>query len=140
MTTVIPPAHNFHFLRPMPQKSHITSYQDIQSIVDEHYRLLLQDPYTSPKFLHVNLPEHMPRIYHFWSFILNIEADEHPYKGSAFEPHTHLDLEHGHFQTWLKYLFTALDQNYEGEVVDIWKEKARQMGLFFEYKLGILKD
>jgi hemoglobin len=123
----------------MPAKQPITSYQDIQSIVDEHYRQLLQDPYTSPKFQHVNMPDHMPRIYHFWSFILNIKAEEHPYKGSAFEPHARLNLEHGHFETWLKYLFNALDQNYEGEVVETWKEKARQMGMLFEYKLGLLK-
>jgi hemoglobin len=123
----------------MPAKQPITSYQDIQSIVDEHYRQLLQDAFTNSKFQHVSLPDHMPRIYHFWSFILNIEAEEHPYKGSAFEPHAHLNLEHTHFETWLKYLFNALDQNYEGEVVETWKEKARQMGMLFEYKLGLLK-
>jgi hemoglobin len=124
----------------MPSKQSIASYADIKSIVDEHYRQLLQDPYTSPKFEHVKLPAHMPRIYNFWSFILNIEAVEHPYKGSAFEPHTHLDLDHGHFETWLKYLFNALDQHYEGEVVETWKEKARQMGMLFEYKLGLMKE
>ncbi len=123
----------------MTSKQFITSYHDIKSIVDEHYRQLLQDPYTSSRFQHVNMPDHMPRIYHFWSFILNIEAEDHPYKGSAFEPHSRLNLEHGHFETWLKYLFNALDQNYEGEVVETWKEKARQMAMLFEYKLGILK-
>jgi len=139
-TDYLSPASHFTVLRIMMDKKNITSYQDIQSIVDEHYRQLLQDPYTSAKFHHVNLPDHMPRIYNFWSFILNIEAEEHPYKGSAFEPHTRLNLEHGHFETWLKYLFNALDTYYDGEVVELWKDKARQMGMLFEYKLGIMKD
>ncbi len=124
----------------MPDKRPITSYLDIQSIVDEHYRQLLDDPFTSPKFQHINLPEHMPRIYNFWSFVLNVDAAEHPYRGSAFEPHARLHLEHRHFETWMKYLFNAIDRHYEGEVAEIWKGKAGQMGILFEYKLGLLKE
>jgi hemoglobin len=124
----------------MPDKRPIASFLDIQFVVDEHYRQLLDDPYTSPKFQHVNLPEHMPRIYNFWSFILNVDAADHPYRGSAFEPHAPLNLERGHFEAWMKYLFNAIDSHYEGEVAEIWKEKASQMGMLFEYKLGLLKE
>lgn len=124
----------------MSAKRTIQSFVDIQNIVDEHYRQLLADTYTAPVFRHLDLETHLPRIYSFWSFILNIEAVEHPYKGSAFEPHARLGLDHGHFERWMQFLFNAIDQHYEGDTANVWKEKARQMGLLFEYKLGLIKD
>lgn len=122
----------------MTTKRLIQSFQDVRQIVDEHYRQLLEDDYTAPLFQHLNLETHLPRIYNFWSFILNIEAAEHPYTGSAFEPHARLPLEHQHFQKWMEFLYHAIDQHHDGEMADLWKEKARQMGMLFEYKLGLM--
>lgn len=124
----------------MSKKRPVSTYIDICAVVDEHYRQLLENPITAPKFEHIDLPKHLPRIYHFWSFLLNIEPEEHPYKGSAFEPHARLELEHVHFEIWMSCLFNAIDMKHDGEVAALWKEKAKQMGLLFEYKLGLLKE
>jgi hemoglobin len=117
----------------------ILSYSDISKVVHRQYAQLLADDFTAPKFTHLDLDVHLPLISNFWSFVLNVDAAEHPYRGSAFEPHVKLDLTHRHFEVWMEYLYQAIDENFSGPLANTWKEKARQMGMLFEYKLGLIQ-
>ena len=109
----------------------------VESVVRRQYQALLAHPETKPIFMHLQLENHLPRIFQFWCFILDIDAENNPYKGSAFEPHTRLGLTEKHFEIWLQCLSEAVSI-YEGEKATLMREKAAQLALFFQYKLGII--
>jgi len=113
---------------------------DIEFIVREQYRKLLEDGFTAPVFSHLNLEEHFPKIFTFWSFVLDIDAGNNPYRGSAFEPHTKLGLNAEHFTRWLKYLHASILDNYSGENANKWIAKSNELGMMFQYKMGLIND
>lgn len=114
--------------------------EHIERVVQEQYRQLLEDPFTAPVFAHLNLDEHLPRIYVFWCFLLDIEAADNLYKGSAFEPHTKLGLTAEHFTRWLEYLHKAITQEFTGATADKWIAKSNELGIMFQYKMGLMDD
>lgn len=120
-------------------KRDIATFEDIQLIVNKQYELLIADPQTGRHFKELNFEEHFPRIYNFWSFILGVDAENHAYRGSAFEPHTHLSLTHQDFIDWQRYLKITVDENFKGPKAEMMLQKAEQLGMMFEYKLGLLK-
>ncbi len=118
----------------------ITNKSDVEWVVQEQYGKLLEDAFTAPVFSHLNLEEHLPRIFMFWCFVLDIDAVNNPYKGSAFEPHTKLGLTAKHFEIWLHYLHAAIKGKYEGPVAEKWINKSNELGVMFQYKMGLLDD
>ena len=118
----------------------INSKTDVERIVREQYRLLLENPFTAPVFAHLNLEEHLPRIFTFWCFVLDIDAADNPYRGSAFEPHTKLGLTAEHFNLWLQFLHQTIRENYNGVNADKWIQKSTELGLMFQYKMGLVDD
>lgn len=118
----------------------ITNKSDVEWVVREQYGKLLEDAFTAPVFSHLNLEEHLPRIFMFWCFVLDIDAVNNPYKGSAFEPHTKLGLTAKHFEIWLHYLHAAIKGKYEGPVAEKWINKSNELGVMFQYKMGLLDD
>jgi truncated hemoglobin YjbI len=121
-------------------KSDIVLFEDVQKVVNRQYEQLIADPQTGRHFKELNFEEHFPRIYNFWSFILGIDPENHAYKGSAFEPHTHMNLTHQDFNDWQKYLKIAVEERFEGPTANLMLQKAEQLGMMFEYKLGLLDD
>lgn len=113
---------------------------DIEIVVREQYRKLLEDPFTAPVFSHLHLEEHLPKIFTFWSFVLDIDAANNPYRGSAFEPHTKLGLTAEHFTRWLHYLHESIGEKYEGENARKWIAKSNELGMMFQYKMGLIND
>jgi hemoglobin len=118
----------------------ITNKSDVEWVVREQYAKLLEDAFTAPVFSHLNLEEHLPRIFMFWCFVLDIDAANNPYKGSAFEPHTKLGLTAKHFEIWLHYLHTAIMNNYNGPNAEKWINKSNELGIMFQYKMGLIDD
>lgn len=118
----------------------LATKSDIENIVREQYAKLLEDEFTAPVFSHLNLEEHLPRIFMFWCFVLDIDAANNPYRGSAFEPHTKLGLAAKHFELWLHYLHTAIKNKYEGPNAEKWINKSNELGIMFQYKMGLLAD
>lgn len=113
---------------------------DIEFVVREQYRKLLNDEFTSPVFSNLDLEEHLPKIFTFWSFVLDIDAGNNPYRGNAFEPHTKLGLTASHFTLWLKYLHETIRSKYEGANAEKWIAKSNELGLMFQYKMGLIND
>jgi hemoglobin len=118
----------------------ITNKSDVEWVVREQYGKLLEDAFTAPVFLHLNLEEHLPRIFMFWCFVLDIDAANNPYKGSAFEPHAKLGLTAKHFELWLQFLHSAINEKYEGPNAEKWINKSNELGTMFQYKMGLLND
>jgi hemoglobin len=118
----------------------IQTKDHIVIVVKEQYRNLVVDPRTKAVFSHLNIEEHLPRIYSFWCFVIDVEAETNIYRGSAFEPHKKLGLTADHFQTWLKYLHDAITSRFQGPVADKWIAKSNEFGVLFQYKLGLLDD
>ncbi len=117
----------------------LNTKHDIEKVVRRQYQYLVENKETQHIFAHLDLEQHLPRIFHFWCFILDVEAEKYAYKGSAFEPHTRLGLTAKHFEIWQQSLHQAIDIEYKGEKSELMKAKAKQLGLFFQYKLGILE-
>jgi hemoglobin len=113
---------------------------DIERVVREQYRKLLADEFTAPVFAHLNLEAHLPKIFTFWSFVLDIDAGNNPYRGNAFEPHTKLGLTAEHFRRWLNYLHQTIFENFKGPNAEKWVAKSNELGLMFEYKMGLIND
>jgi hypothetical protein len=86
----------------------------------------------------LNLSEHLPRIYTFWTFILDIDAINHPYQGSAYGVHSKLGLQNLDFEIWQECLKAAVTTQFSGEKANLMIEKATQLGMMFQYKLGLL--
>jgi hemoglobin len=113
---------------------------DIEFVVRDQYRKLLEDTITAAVFSHLNLEEHLPKIFTFWSFVLDIDAGNNPYRGNAFEPHTKLGLTATHFTLWLKYLHETIRSKYEGPNAEKWIAKSNELGMMFQYKMGLIND
>lgn len=118
----------------------IISRPDIEWVVQEQYRKLLADTFTQPVFSHLNLEEHLPKIYIFWSFVLDIDAGNNPYRGNAFEPHTRLGLTAEHFTRWLHYLHSSIREKFDGPNAEKWIAKSNELGVMFQYKMGLMDD
>lgn len=116
-------------------KPDIQTPEDIEKMVRRQYQLLLNDADTSPKFAGLDLEHHFPRIIGFWKMILL--AQPMAYTGNAFEPHTRLGLQKIHFEKWVHYFETAVNENFEGPQAEKAKNHARLMSMIFRPKLGI---
>lgn len=118
----------------------VLNREDIEWVVRGQYRQLLEDEFTSPVFAHLNLEEHLPKIFTFWAFVLDIDAAGNPYRGSAFEPHAKLGLTAAHFEHWLRYLHGTIRSRFEGENAEKWIQKSNELGILFQYKMGLMND
>jgi hemoglobin len=113
-------------------KKDITSVEDIHLWQHAFYDKLLNDAITSPKFTHLNIPEHMPKIVAFWSFVL---LDVEGYKTNVFDQHIHLNLEKIHFDKWLNYFLETTDEMFEGPNAEIAKQRVKMIATTFLHKL-----
>ncbi len=117
-------------------KRDVSTRADVEQVVNALYDSLLANEITAPKFAHLDIKTHLPTIYNFWCFLLQIETDKYSYKGGVFTPHIPLQLEEIHFEIWLGSLAKGLSE-FEGPVAEGWMKKAQEQALFFQYKLGI---
>lgn len=109
--------------------------EDIEKMVKNQYASLLADSITSPKFLHLNIEEHLPRIIGFWKMV--IFSQPMAYTGNAFQPHLKLNLEKIHFDKWNDFLNKAVNQNFSGPNAEKVLQHAKLMTVIFQSKMGI---
>jgi hemoglobin len=111
----------------------ITTEKDIEIWQTAFYSKLLADPITAPKFAHIDIPVHMPKIVEFWAFVL-LEKDG--YKTNVFEKHMFLGLEKIHFDIWLRYFFETTNQLFTGPNADTAKTRVKLLATTFMHKLS----
>jgi hemoglobin len=111
----------------------ILNESDLHNWLHAFYGKLLGDPVTAPKFTHINLDEHMPRIIDFWAFVL---LEKEGYKTNVFEKHTHLHLEKVHFERWLLHFIETTDAMFEGPNAETAKKRAKLLATTFLHKIS----
>ena len=99
----------------------IESKEDVELLVDTFYQKLVKDDLVSHFFANLNLPEHLPRVVQFWSFIL---LDEAGYSANMMEKHARLDLDAASFDRWLKLFHETVDQFFTGEKATLAKQRS----------------
>ena len=114
-------------------KQDIKTEQDIENWQNAFYSKLLADPITAPKFAHLDLPIHLPRIVDFWAFVL---LEKEGYKSNVFEKHMFLGLEKIHFDKWLTYFFETSNEMFEGPIINAAKSRVNLLAATFMHKLS----
>lgn len=99
----------------------IESKEDVELLIETFYQKLIGDELVSHFFSGLNLPEHLPRVVQFWSFIL---LDEAGYSANMMEKHARLDLNEESFDRWLKLFHETVDQFFTGEKADLAKQRS----------------
>lgn len=110
----------------------IQTEEDVQLFTNIFYQKLLADDRINHLFLHLNLEEHLPRIYSFWNTIL---LGTMSYKNNMIEAHKHLHLKKEDFPIWLRHFEATLRENFEGEKTDEAISRANTIAMTMRYKL-----
>ncbi len=105
---------------------------DIELLVNTFYTEVLKDEQLKPFFINLNFEHHMPRLVHFWSFIL---LDEEGYKTNMTETHAKMALTTELFDTWVKLFSETVDSLFQGEKANLAKERAMLLGWTMKSKL-----
>ena len=125
-------------------KPDLHTRQDIECFMSTFYEKLLADKTLGPIFTEVakiNLEEHLPILADFWEGIL---FQNRKYKRNAMTPHLVLHekypLEKRHFDLWLHYFNTTLDELFAGEKAELAKARAKSIALLMQVKIEQLNN
>lgn len=114
----------------------IETKADIDGLVRTFYSHLLQIDEMKPPFEALDFEQHIPRIVHFWSFVL---LDEEGYRTNVFDKHMHLPIQPPMFDTWLKTWVESVDSLFAGEKAELAKQRATVLAFTFKSKWEKLK-
>ena len=114
----------------------IQTRNDVEVLISKFYDKLLQHDEMKLVFEGIDLPHHLPRIVHFWSFVL---LDEEGYTTNVFDKHMNLPIKPHQFDIWLKDFCAAVDELYMGEKADMAKQRATVLSFTFKSKWEKLK-
>ncbi|MCB0524281.1 MAG: group III truncated hemoglobin [Lewinellaceae bacterium] len=100
-------------------KADIVTSADIKTLIDTFYEKVKSDEvigYIFNDIAKVDWPQHLPKMYAFWEFLLLDRADA--YRGNPMEKHAELHAKHplkaAHFDRWLALFKETVDELYEG--------------------------
>lgn len=110
----------------------ILSSEDISHLVHSFYERVLNDPLLAPHFKQLNFQEHMPRMIHFWEFVL---LDKPGYSTNVFDKHRHMPIDTTHFNAWVSLWHSTVDDLFLGEKADQAKLRASTLGWTFAEKM-----
>ena len=117
----------------------ITTREDIELLMKTFYEKLLLDETISYIFTEVakiNIEKHIPVITDFWESIL---LHKNVYHNNTMKIHMDLNakspLLKKHFDIWLKYFTTTIDQLFEGEIAVVAKQRALSIATVMQIKI-----
>jgi dephospho-CoA kinase len=102
-------------------KGELNNREDIAFLVHSFYERILNDEMLAPFFKTLNFEKHLPKMIDFWCFVL---LGETGYSTNVVEKHIHMPLNAEHFERWLEIFNNTLDDYFEGENVEIAKQRA----------------
>ena len=111
----------------------ILNNEDVRQLVEVFYSKALKDETLAPFFKHLDFEVHLPKMIHFWSFVL---LDEPGYTTNVVEKHLNMPLESVHFQRWLSLFNETIDKLFEGEKVELAKQRAAVIAWTIESKVN----
>ena len=112
----------------------ITTKQAVELLVDTFYRRVLQDEVLAPFFKNLDFKAHMPKMVHFWSFVL---LDEPGYTTNVTDKHMHMPLSKEHFDHWVELFHTTVNEIFTGEKAEMAKQRATLIAWTIQNKTGI---
>lgn len=116
--------------------------ENIETMVMNFYSRILKDDIVGPFFIeefgedmdNKYWKPHLKKLVDFWASIV---LGDSTYKRDPFKPHILMDLERETFEQWLKLFFETLDEIYEPEMADIFKERSTTIAGNFMRNLGL---
>lgn len=122
------------------EKKDIKNREDVFLLVTTFYAKVRKNDLLGPVFNSViqDWEKHFEHLTDFWQSNLFFEKT---YKGNPMEKHAEVDKKVGgtinemHFGVWLQLWFETLDELFEGDVAQIAKNRARNMGTFLHIKI-----
>ena len=99
----------------------IESKQDITELVEQFYDKVLEDALLHPFFDGIDFVQHLPRMIHFWSFVL---LNEPGYTNDVTRTHASMDLKKEHFDRWIELFNATVDELFTGEKAETAKQRA----------------
>ncbi len=126
----------------MDTKKDIESRHDIELFVRAFYEKIKQNEqigFIFNNIVAINWEHHIPVITDFWDTIL---LDHPVYTKNAMAVHYDLNriipLKKEYFETWLTIFNAALDELFEGEIVNLAKTRAASIAAVMEFKMKSL--
>jgi len=104
--------------------------KNIETMVLSFYRKILKDDTVGPFFVaklgddmsNEYWKPHLELLINFWSSMM---LGDGSYRGNPFAPHMSLgELNREVFERWLKLFFETLDEIYEPQAADLFKERS----------------
>ncbi len=121
------------------QKTDIQNRADIDLLMRDFYGKLLNDKNLAPifeKVLDKGLEHHFGILVDFWDNILFYTG---AYKRNAMLKHLELNewfpLQKLHFEKWLAFFYSSVDEHFEGEKATLAKSRAEQIATLMELKI-----
>ena len=112
----------------------ITTKHDVEHLVDTFYGRVLQDESLAPFFKNLDFQAHMPKMVHFWSFVL---LDEAGYTTNVTDKHMHMPLSKAHFERWVALFHATVDELFTGEKAEMAKQRATLIAWTIQNKTGV---
>ena len=112
----------------------ITTKQDVETLVNTFYGDVLKDESLAPFFKHLDFVAHMPKMVHFWSFVL---LDESGYTTNVTDKHMHMPLEKAHFDRWVELFQATVDSLFAGDKAEMAKQRANLIAWTIQNKTGV---
>lgn len=111
----------------------IQSKADIELLVNTFYTKVLDDELLKPFFIHLDFERHLPKMIHFWSFVL---LDEAGYTTDVTKVHMHMPLKNEHFDRWILLFNQTVDDLFEGDKANAAKQRAFLVRWTIESKMN----
>jgi len=118
--------------------------ENIEEMVMNFYRRVLKDDVVGPFFIaklgddmqNEHWQPHLKLLVDFWA---SIALGDPSYRGNPFAPHMSLgELKRETFEQWLKLFYATLDEIYEPQVANQFKERSSIIAGNFMRNLGLL--
>lgn len=121
--------------RILSEKKELKYRDDIDFLVHSFYERVLKDQMLAPFFQKLDFGRHLPKMIDFWCFVL---LGETGYTTNVIEKHLHMTLKPEHFEQWLELFHQTLDEYFQGENVDIAKQRAFTIAWTTKSKMNLI--
>lgn len=111
----------------------IQTKSDVELLVNSFYDKVLKDEVLSPFFVKLNFEKHLPKMIHFWTFVL---LDEPGYTTDVTKKHLHMPLKKEHFDQWISLFNATADALFQGPNADKAKQRAFLIRWTIESKMN----
>jgi hemoglobin len=120
-------------------KKDIETIDDIKTLIDHFYQLVIADPvigYIFTDSIKVNWEKHLPVMYSFWENTLFFTGG---YSGNPMTIHQrihqiiHLTVEH--YDRWTTLFCSNVDTHFEGEKAELAKQRALSIATIMKIKI-----